>query len=95
MRVLACLWTKVPELDPPKSCPTLFLSPETSQWLQLEVENWLLAQSGCDVAFNGTRALAHLQALTPGIGVFRSPGFPKLDPLASEHPQAAPSRDKP
>ncbi|XP_036741524.2 transmembrane protein 143 isoform X1 [Manis pentadactyla] len=68
---------------------------ETSQWLQLEVENWLLAQSGCDVAFNGTRALAHLQALTPGIGVFRSPGFPKLDPLASEHPQAAPSRDKP
>ncbi|XP_017500307.2 transmembrane protein 143 isoform X1 [Manis javanica] len=68
---------------------------ETSQWLQSEVENWLLAQSGCDVAFNGTRALAHLQALTPTIGVFRPPGFPKLDPLASEHPQAAPSRDKP
>ncbi|XP_045628251.1 transmembrane protein 143 isoform X1 [Ursus americanus] len=71
---------------------------ETSQWLQSEVEHWLLAQSGCDVAFNGTRALAHLQALTPSIGMFPPPGFPKLDPLptvVSEPPQPAPGSDKP
>ncbi|XP_025705709.1 transmembrane protein 143 isoform X2 [Callorhinus ursinus] len=71
---------------------------ETSQWLQSEVEHWLLAQSGCDVAFNGTRALTHLQALTPSIGMFPPPGFPKLDPLPTvifETPQPAPSSDKP
>uniref|UniRef100_A0A5F5PTE2 Transmembrane protein 143 n=1 Tax=Equus caballus TaxID=9796 RepID=A0A5F5PTE2_HORSE len=71
---------------------------ETSQWLQSEVENWLLAQSGCDVAFNGTRALAHLKALTPISGMYPPPGFPKLDPLAavtSESPQAAPSSANP
>ncbi|XP_032469808.1 transmembrane protein 143 isoform X2 [Phocoena sinus] len=70
---------------------------ETSQWLQSEVENWLLAQSGCDVAFNGTRALAHLQALTPSIGMYPPPGFPKLDPLATiTSPEAAPpSTDDP
>ncbi|XP_024624387.1 transmembrane protein 143 isoform X2 [Neophocaena asiaeorientalis asiaeorientalis] len=70
---------------------------ETSQWLQSEVENWLLAQSGCDVAFNGTRALAHLQALTPSIGMYPPPGFPKLDPLATiTSPKAAPpSTDDP
>ncbi|KAM8964024.1 transmembrane protein 143 isoform 1-T1 [Lycaon pictus] len=73
-------------------------SKETSQWLQSEVENWLLAQSGCAVAFNGTRALAHLQALTPSIGMFPPPGLPKLDPLPtviSEAPQPAPSSEKP
>ncbi|XP_059238099.1 transmembrane protein 143 isoform X2 [Mustela nigripes] len=71
---------------------------ETSQWLQSEVEHWLLAQSGCDVAFNGTRALAHLQALTPSIGMYPPPGFPKLDLLStviSETPQPAPSSDQP
>uniref|UniRef100_A0A667IRZ6 Transmembrane protein 143 n=1 Tax=Lynx canadensis TaxID=61383 RepID=A0A667IRZ6_LYNCA len=71
---------------------------ETSLWLQSEVENWLLAQSGCDVAFNGTRALAHLQALTPSIGMYPPPGFPKLDALPaviSESPRSAPSGDKP
>uniref|UniRef100_A0A8C5W3J3 Transmembrane protein 143 n=1 Tax=Microcebus murinus TaxID=30608 RepID=A0A8C5W3J3_MICMU len=71
---------------------------ETSKWLQSEVENWLLAQSGCDVAFNGTRALAHLQALTPSMGLYPPPGFPRLDPLArvtSEFPQAAPSSNNP
>ncbi|XP_007463361.1 PREDICTED: transmembrane protein 143 [Lipotes vexillifer] len=70
---------------------------ETSQWLQSEVENWLLAQSGCDVAFNGTRALAHLQALTPSIGMYPPPGFPKLDPLSTiTSPKAAPpSTDDP
>ncbi|XP_029781044.1 transmembrane protein 143 isoform X1 [Suricata suricatta] len=71
---------------------------ETSRWLQTEVENWLLAQSGCDVAFNGTRALAHLQALTPSIGMYPPPGFLKLDPLPtsiSEAPRSAPSSDKP
>ncbi|XP_012498686.1 PREDICTED: transmembrane protein 143 isoform X3 [Propithecus coquereli] len=71
---------------------------ETSQWLQSEVENWLLAQSGCDVTFNGTRALAHLQALTPSVGLYPPPGFPRLDPLAtvtSEFPQAAPSSNNP
>ncbi|XP_007956298.1 transmembrane protein 143 [Orycteropus afer afer] len=71
---------------------------ETSQWLQSEVESWLLAQSGCDVAFNGARALAHLQALTPSIGLYPPLGFPKLDQLASvtpETPQATPRRDKP
>ncbi|XP_058901742.1 transmembrane protein 143 isoform X3 [Kogia breviceps] len=70
---------------------------ETSQWLQSEVENWLLAQSGCDVAFNGTRALAHLQALTPSVGMYPPPGFPKLDPLATiTSPKAAPpSTDDP
>uniref|UniRef100_A0A8C9APE9 Transmembrane protein 143 n=1 Tax=Prolemur simus TaxID=1328070 RepID=A0A8C9APE9_PROSS len=71
---------------------------ETSRWLQSEVENWLLAQSGCDVAFNGTRALAHLQALTPSVGLYPPPGFPRLDPLAtvtSESPQAAPSSNNP
>ncbi|XP_030897213.1 transmembrane protein 143 isoform X2 [Leptonychotes weddellii] len=71
---------------------------ETSQWLQSEVEHWLLAQSGCDVAFNGTRALAHLQALTPSIGMFPPPGIPKLDPLPTvipETPQPAPSSNKP
>uniref|UniRef100_A0A2K6SER2 Transmembrane protein 143 n=1 Tax=Saimiri boliviensis boliviensis TaxID=39432 RepID=A0A2K6SER2_SAIBB len=55
---------------------------ETSTWLRSEVENWLLAKSGCEVAFNGTRALTHLQALTPSMGLFPPPGFPKLDPLA-------------
>ncbi|XP_077887859.1 transmembrane protein 143 isoform X2 [Ictidomys tridecemlineatus] len=67
---------------------------ETSRWLQLEVEKWLLAQSGYEVAFNGSRALAHLQALTPSMGLYPPPGFPKLDPLApvtSESSQAAPS----
>ncbi|XP_008250637.4 transmembrane protein 143 isoform X2 [Oryctolagus cuniculus] len=71
---------------------------ETSRWLQLEVENWLLAQSGCDVAFNGTRALAHLQALTPSVGLYPPPGFPKLEPLAagtSSLPQAAPRSSNP
>ncbi|XP_025770090.1 transmembrane protein 143 [Puma concolor] len=71
---------------------------ETSLWLQSEVENWLLAQSGCDVAFNGTRALAHLQALTPSVGMYPPPGFPKLDALPaviSESPRSAPSSDKP
>ncbi|XP_036690582.1 transmembrane protein 143 isoform X3 [Balaenoptera musculus] len=70
---------------------------ETGQWLQSEVENWLLAQSGCDVAFNGTRALAHLQALTPSIGMYPPPGFPKLDLLATiTSPKAAPpSTDDP
>ncbi|XP_004061136.1 transmembrane protein 143 isoform X3 [Gorilla gorilla gorilla] len=67
---------------------------ETSRWLRSEVENWLLAKSGCEVAFNGTRALAHLQALTPSMGLYPPPGFPKLDPVApitSEPPQATPS----
>ncbi|XP_069314524.1 transmembrane protein 143 isoform X3 [Eulemur rufifrons] len=71
---------------------------ETSRWLQSEVENWLLAQSGCDVAFNGTRALAHLQALTPSVGLYPPPGFPRLDPLAtvtSDSPQGAPSSNNP
>uniref|UniRef100_A0A2K5QSX1 Transmembrane protein 143 n=1 Tax=Cebus imitator TaxID=2715852 RepID=A0A2K5QSX1_CEBIM len=71
---------------------------ETSTWLRLEVENWLLAKSGCEVAFNGTRALAHLRALTPSMGLFPPPGFPKLDPLApitSEPPQATPSSNNP
>ncbi|XP_044778045.1 transmembrane protein 143 isoform X2 [Neomonachus schauinslandi] len=71
---------------------------ETSQWLQSEIEHWLLAQSGCDVAFNGTRALAHLQALTPSIGMFPPPGIPKLDPLPTvipETPQPARSGNKP
>ncbi|XP_057569453.1 transmembrane protein 143 isoform X3 [Hippopotamus amphibius kiboko] len=66
---------------------------DTSQWLQSEVENWLLAQSGCDVAFNGTRALAHLQALTPSIGMYPPPGFPKLEPWATiTSPKAPPPR---
>ncbi|XP_058136501.1 transmembrane protein 143 [Dasypus novemcinctus] len=56
---------------------------ETSLWLQSEVENWLLSQSGCDVAFNGTRALAHLQVLTPSIGLYPPPGFPKLHSVAT------------
>ncbi|XP_076987387.1 transmembrane protein 143 isoform X2 [Tamandua tetradactyla] len=71
---------------------------ETSRWLQSEVENWLLSQSGCDVAFNGTRALAHLQVLTSSIGLYPPPGFPKLHPLAtttSEAPQSAPSIENP
>ncbi|XP_069857156.1 transmembrane protein 143 [Dipodomys merriami] len=71
---------------------------ETSRWLQSEVESWLLAQTGCDVAFNGTRALAHLQALTPSIGRYPSSDFPKLDPLVaapSESPPAIPSSRDP
>ncbi|XP_011801857.1 PREDICTED: transmembrane protein 143 isoform X2 [Colobus angolensis palliatus] len=71
---------------------------ETSRWLRSEVENWLLAKSGCEVAFNGTRALAHLQALTPSMGLYPPPGFPKLDPMTpitSELPQATPSRNTP
>ncbi|XP_040108337.1 transmembrane protein 143 isoform X4 [Oryx dammah] len=67
---------------------------ETSQWLQSEVENWLLAQSGCDVAFNGKRALAHLQALPPTVGMYPPPGLPKLDLLATfSSPKSAPSED--
>ncbi|XP_063118233.1 transmembrane protein 143 isoform X7 [Rattus norvegicus] len=65
---------------------------ETSRWLQSEVESWLLAQSGCDVTFNGPRALAHLQALTPSFGLFPPPELPQLDPLVlgtPEAPQAA------
>ncbi|XP_006868453.1 PREDICTED: transmembrane protein 143 [Chrysochloris asiatica] len=68
---------------------------ETSQWLQTEVESWLLAQSGCDVAFNGTRALAHLQALTPSIGLFPPPGFPKLEQLASIQTETPPGYTTP
>ncbi|KAM8790554.1 transmembrane protein 143 isoform 2-T2 [Rhynchonycteris naso] len=65
---------------------------ETSQWLQSEVENWLLAQSGCGVTFNGTRALGHLQALTSSIGMYPPQGFPKLEPLATvTSPQAVPN----
>ncbi|KAF6079701.1 transmembrane protein 143 [Phyllostomus discolor] len=59
---------------------------ETSQWLQSEVESWLLAQSGCEVTFDGTRALGHLQALTPCTGVYPPPGFPKLDSLGTVTP---------
>ncbi|XP_032025175.1 transmembrane protein 143 isoform X2 [Hylobates moloch] len=73
-------------------------SEETSRWLRSEVENWLLAKSGCEVAFNGTRALAHLQALTPSMGLYPPPGFPKVDPVApitSEPPQATPSSNTP
>lgn len=67
---------------------------ETSRWLQSEVENWLLAQSGCDVAFNGKRALAHLQALAPTVGMYPPPGLPKLDLLATiSSPRSAPSED--
>ncbi|XP_013826968.1 PREDICTED: transmembrane protein 143 isoform X3 [Capra hircus] len=67
---------------------------ETSQWLQSEVENWLLAQSGCDVAFNGKRALAHLQALAPTVGMYPPPGLPKLDLLATiSSPRSEPSED--
>lgn len=69
---------------------------ETSQWLQSEVENWLLAQSGCEVAFDGTRALGHLQSLTPSMGKYPPLGFPKLDPSATvTSPEAAPSSDNP
>ncbi|XP_054444638.1 transmembrane protein 143 [Pteronotus mesoamericanus] len=69
---------------------------ETSQWLQSEVENWLLAQSGCEVTFNGTRALGHLQALTPSIGTCPPPGFTKLDSLSTTtSPKAVPSSDNP
>ncbi|XP_045236834.2 transmembrane protein 143 isoform X2 [Macaca fascicularis] len=71
---------------------------ETSRWLRSEVENWLLAKSGCEVAFNGTRALEHLQALTPSMGLYPPPGFPKLDsmtPITSELPQATPSSNTP
>ncbi|KAM9632174.1 transmembrane protein 143 isoform 3-T3 [Trichechus inunguis] len=71
---------------------------ETSKWLQSEVESWLLTQSGCEVTFNGARALAHLQALTPSIGLYPPPGFPKLDQLTSitsEIPQATPRSDNP
>ncbi|XP_011936114.1 PREDICTED: transmembrane protein 143 isoform X2 [Cercocebus atys] len=71
---------------------------ETSRWLRSEVENWLLAKSGCEVAFNGTRALAHLQALTPSMGLYPPPGFPKLDPMTPityELPQATPSSNTP
>ncbi|XP_077836843.1 transmembrane protein 143 isoform X3 [Macaca mulatta] len=71
---------------------------ETSRWLRSEVENWLLAKSGCEVAFNGTRALEHLQALTPSMGLYPPPGFPKLDPMTpitSELPQATPSSNTP
>lgn len=69
---------------------------ETSRWLQSEVENWLLAQSGCEVAFNGTRALGHLQSLTPSVGMYPPLGFPKVDPSATvTSPEAAPSSDNP
>ncbi|XP_013003415.1 transmembrane protein 143 isoform X2 [Cavia porcellus] len=71
---------------------------ETSRWLQSEVESWLRAQSGCDVTFNGSRALGHLQALAPSIGLYPPPGFPKLDPLApgtAGVQQAAPSSRAP
>lgn len=56
------------------------------------MESWLLAQSGCDVTFNGPRALAHLQALTPSFGLFPPPELPQLDPMVlgtPEAPQAA------
>ncbi|KAM7057677.1 transmembrane protein 143 isoform 2-T2 [Molossus nigricans] len=69
---------------------------ETSQWLQSEVENWLLAQTGCDVTFNGTRALGHLQALTASMGTYPPPGFPKLDRLATvTSPKTPPISDNP
>ncbi|XP_057612316.1 transmembrane protein 143-like isoform X3 [Chionomys nivalis] len=64
------------------------LPEETSKWLQSEVESWLLAQSGCDVAFNGSRALAHLQALTPSLGLFPPPELPQLDPRVLDTPEA-------
>ncbi|XP_004619778.2 transmembrane protein 143 isoform X2 [Sorex araneus] len=64
---------------------------ETSRWLQSEVENWLLTQSGFEVTFNGTRALAHLQALTSTTEMYPPPGFPTLDLLATTVPPAAPS----
>ncbi|XP_074164222.1 transmembrane protein 143 isoform X2 [Sminthopsis crassicaudata] len=43
---------------------------ESAKWLQDSVEAWLLARTGCEVTFNGARALGHLEALsqspTPG-----------------------------
>ncbi|XP_008843197.2 transmembrane protein 143 isoform X1 [Nannospalax galili] len=60
---------------------------ETSRWLQSEVESWLLAHSGCDVTFNGSRALAHLQALTPSFGLFPPPELPQLDPIVIGTPK--------
>lgn len=90
--------------DPPAvpQAPLLFLRPrfplaptwtpslptETSRWLQSEVESWLLAQSGCDVTFNGPRALAHLQALSPSFGLFPPPELPQLDPMVLGTPEA-------
>ncbi|XP_048225098.1 transmembrane protein 143 [Perognathus longimembris pacificus] len=67
---------------------------ETSRWLQSEVESWLLAQSGCDVAFNGSRALAHLQALTPSIGRYPPPDFPKLDPSVPAPSESPPGHSQ-
>ncbi|XP_036602968.1 transmembrane protein 143 isoform X1 [Trichosurus vulpecula] len=37
---------------------------ESAKWLQDSVEAWLLARSGCEVTFNGARALSHLEALS-------------------------------
>ncbi|XP_049643508.1 transmembrane protein 143 [Suncus etruscus] len=62
---------------------------ETSRWLQSEVENWLLTQSGFEVTFNGARALAHLQALASTGGVPPPPGCPTLDPLATTIPRGS------
>ncbi|XP_006108505.1 transmembrane protein 143 [Myotis lucifugus] len=64
---------------------------ETSRWLQAEVENWLLTQTGCAVTFNGARALGHLQALTESVGTYPPSGFPKLDPLATDTSPAGPA----
>nr|KAF6269269.1 transmembrane protein 143 [Pipistrellus kuhlii] len=64
---------------------------ETSQWLQAEVENWLLTQTGCAVTFNAARALGHLQALAESMGTFPPSGFPKLDPPATDTPPTGPA----
>ncbi|XP_043850938.1 transmembrane protein 143 isoform X2 [Dromiciops gliroides] len=37
---------------------------ESARWLQNSVEAWLLARTGCEVTFNGARALSHLEALS-------------------------------
>ncbi|XP_027716376.1 transmembrane protein 143 isoform X2 [Vombatus ursinus] len=45
---------------------------DSARWLQASVEAWLLARTGCDVTFNGARALSHLEALSRNM----SPGPP-------------------
>ncbi|XP_031819314.1 transmembrane protein 143 isoform X2 [Sarcophilus harrisii] len=60
--------------------------PESAKWLQDSVEAWLLARTGCEVTFNGARALGHLEALTqspsPGAPRQRPPGPPRRPPSA-------------
>ncbi|XP_044523172.1 transmembrane protein 143 isoform X1 [Gracilinanus agilis] len=74
---------------------------ENAKWLQNSVETWLLARTGCEVTFNGARALSHLEALPqnmppsppPDLGKSLAPFQTAQLQRSPEPPEIQPSRE--